>query len=701
MNRSTKLVISFSALSSFSEAALSLYRQLSGGVSVASSNAHRKNNHQALRSTGLQTSSINHSELSTLSPGTMSNFRSLLAILFLTVSFAPIANAADYYVATNGSDTNPGTLSSPWKTITKAANTLVAGDSVNIRAGTYKEQVTPKNSGYAGAFITYAAYPGEKVTVDGSNGLNRAWTGIFDLTNRSYLQISGLRIINSPGFGVFMSGSRNIKILNNYTYHTNSSGIWTENGDTITVDGNEIEGASASGDQQESLSIEGTNNFIVSNNRVHGGGREGIDAKEGSSNGKIFGNTVYNMARVGIYVDAYGIDIDNVEVYNNTVYNSKPTASGAAEDGIRIGAERGKAVSNVKIYGNVIYNISGSGIVLSKWTDPGYPEPKYSNISLYNNTVYNAGTKAGNSWGGGGIEIGGSSNTGIVIRNNILSKAGSFNIAASSGVAISNNLFDGGSTSGTNAVTGNPLFRSIANADFRLQATSPAISAGTSTGAPSIDFDLKARPQGGQVDIGAFENGSSTTPPLTISDTTPPSAPQNLAATPTNSSTVNLSWSQSTDNVGVAGYKVYRDNTEIGTSAVPSFTDTSVVKGTTYNYTIKAYDSAGNLSVSSKTANVQTLQQAINISSYYVNNITSSGATINWTTNAPSSGSIYYGTRVANLNSSAIFSGLSTKHSVNLTGLIRRTSYYYQIIAKDSVGATVTSTVFNFKTARR
>ncbi|MDO9213749.1 MAG: choice-of-anchor Q domain-containing protein, partial [Methylococcales bacterium] len=281
------------------------------------------------------------------------------------------------------------------------------------------------------------------------------------------------------------------------------------------------------------------------------------------------------------------------------------------------------------------------------------------------------------------------------------SKAGSFNIAASSGVAISNNLFDGGSISGTNAVTGNPLFGSIANANFRLQATSPAINAGTSTGAPTIDFDLKARATDGQVDIGAFEYGSSTTSPLTISDTTPPSVPQNLAATPTNSSTVTLSWSASTDNVSVAGYKVYRDNTEIGTSAVPSFTDTSIVKGTTYNYTIKAYDSAGNLSVSSNTANVQTLQQAINISSYYVNNITSSGATVNWTTNAPSSGRIYYGTSAANLNLSAIFSGLSTSHSVNLTGLIRRTSYYYQIIVKDSAGATVTSTIFNFKTATK
>jgi hypothetical protein len=52
-----------------------------------------------------------------------------------------------YYVAPTGNDDNPGSLDYPWRTIQKAANTLVAGDTVYIRAGVYQEQVLPQNSG--------------------------------------------------------------------------------------------------------------------------------------------------------------------------------------------------------------------------------------------------------------------------------------------------------------------------------------------------------------------------------------------------------------------------------------------------------------------------------------------------------------------------------------------------------------------------
>ena len=145
--------------------------------------------------------------------------------------------------------------------------------------------------------------------------------------------------------------------------------------------------------------------YVISNNIVHDCGMEGIDAKVGSSNGKIFGNNVYDTSRVGIYVDGYGQGITNVDVYNNTVHDSKPIASGSSEDGIRIGAELGVAMSNIKIYNNIIYNISTTGIDVSSWTEAGYPDPRYTNVTIYNNTIQNTGTNAGNKWGGGGIRV--------------------------------------------------------------------------------------------------------------------------------------------------------------------------------------------------------------------------------------------------------------------------------------------------------
>ena len=63
---------------------------------------------------------------------------------------ASAAGGTTYYVAPSGNDSNPGTIAQPWRTIQKAADTMVAGDTVYIRAGTFPEQVIPHNSGNAG-----------------------------------------------------------------------------------------------------------------------------------------------------------------------------------------------------------------------------------------------------------------------------------------------------------------------------------------------------------------------------------------------------------------------------------------------------------------------------------------------------------------------------------------------------------------------
>lgn len=180
-------------------------------------------------------------------------------------------------------------------------------------------------------------------------------------------------------------------------------------------------------------------------------------------------------------------------------------------------------------------------------------------------------------------------------------------------------------------------------------------------------------------------------------DTAAPSAPSSLAATSPDSAKVNLSWSASTDNTGVAGYRIYRNNTEIGSSAVNSFTDTSTAGGTSYNYTVKAYDDSGNLSAASNTATVQT-PKAINISSYYVGNKTATSATVNWTTNVSSTGNVYYGTNSGKLSSSVYDGALSTNHAKRITGLARRTTYYYKIVAKDAGNITASSPVSSFRT---
>ena len=74
-----------------------------------------------------------------------------------------------------------------------------------------------------------------------------------------------------------------------------------------------------------------------------------------------------------------------------------------------------------------------------------------------------------------------------------------------------------------------------------------------------------------------------------------PSTPGGLTATPTSATTIGLSWSASTDNVGVAGYRILRNGTPVTTTASTSFSDTGLQPSTTYTYQVIATDAAGNL----------------------------------------------------------------------------------------------------------
>jgi YD repeat-containing protein len=101
-------------------------------------------------------------------------------------------------------------------------------------------------------------------------------------------------------------------------------------------------------------------------------------------------------------------------------------------------------------------------------------------------------------------------------------------------------------------------------------------------------------------------SGFSNTVSLTTPDISPPSIPQGLSATAANWSTVDLSWQASTDNVSVAGYKIYRNGSQIGTSGTTSYADSTTLPNTRYSYTVSAYDGAGNNSAQSGAAAVTT-----------------------------------------------------------------------------------------------
>lgn len=88
----------------------------------------------------------------------------------------------------------------------------------------------------------------------------------------------------------------------------------------------------------------------------------------------------------------------------------------------------------------------------------------------------------------------------------------------------------------------------------------------------------------------------------TPADTSPPTVPLALAATPGNAQ-VSLTWTPSTDNVGVTGYRVYRDDVLIASPTTPYYADTTVTNSVTYAYKVVAVDAAGNASAATAAVN--------------------------------------------------------------------------------------------------
>ena len=89
-------------------------------------------------------------------------------------------------------------------------------------------------------------------------------------------------------------------------------------------------------------------------------------------------------------------------------------------------------------------------------------------------------------------------------------------------------------------------------------------------------------------------------------DTVAPSTPTSLTASGVTTTSVNLSWNASTDNVGVTGYDVYRNSTFLGTSTSNSYSVTGLSANTSYTFFVRAKDAAGNISGNSNTVNVTT-----------------------------------------------------------------------------------------------
>ena len=179
------------------------------------------------------------------------------------------------------------------------------------------------------------------------------------------------------------------------------------------------------------------------------------------------------------------------------------------------------------------------------------------------------------------------------------------------------------------------------------------------------------------------------------SDTEAPSAITDLIATNTTLTTTDLSWSESTDNVGVTDYEVFQDGVSIGlTGGATTFNATGLSANTSYDFTVFARDAAGNISAVSNTANVTTLtdtEAPSAITDLLASNTTSSGTDLSWSASTDNVGVTDY--EVFQDGVSLGLTGGLTNFSV--TGLSASTSYDFTVFARDAAGnvSTVSNTV--------
>ena len=194
---------------------------------------------------------------------------------------------------------------------------------------------------------------------------------------------------------------------------------------------------------------------------------------------------------------------------------------------------------------------------------------------------------------------------------------------------------------------------------------------------------------GGTASITVPANTVFTLTGNATTDTSAPTVPANLVASAASSSQVNLTWSASTDNVGVAGYVVKRNGVIIAQPATTSYSSTGLGANTTYLYTVAAKDTSGNVSAYSTAVNVTTpadTQAPTTPTALTAVTASSTKVNLNWTASTDNVGvtgyAIYRGSTQI---------GTSTSPSYIDTTVTAGNTYSYTVKAYDAAANTSAS----------
>ena len=253
-----------------------------------------------------------------------------IAIAFagLSVAAPPVQAAGTYYVSTRGSNTAPGTRSSPWRTLQKAANSAPAGSTIYIRGGTYAGAKITRSG------LTFANVSGEVAYVAGDAG----HTNVIWISSARDVVIRGLKVKNAPakwGAGIRIDASSRIRIDSVVAFNNKSFGILVNDSTGVTITRSEIRG-NETGIQ---FSRAGSGSRIT-DNRIHHNNRMIVND-----------STAYNDrgANAVVFYRTTG----TITASKNRIWGHRALSTDYGYDG---GAFEVYSASNVVMSGNVLYN---------------------------------------------------------------------------------------------------------------------------------------------------------------------------------------------------------------------------------------------------------------------------------------------------------------------------------------------------------
>lgn len=231
-------------------------------------------------------------------------------------------------------------------------------------------------------------------------------------------------------------------------------------------------------------------------------------------------------------------------------------------------------------------------------------------------------------------------------------------------------------TGGTGGVAGYEIDEAGAPAG---SSTTTAFNVSLLSPSTSYLMTVKARDKAGNV--------SAPSAPLTVKtdpDTTKPSAPSGLVASSVAVTSFTLSWTASTDNVGVTGYNIYRNGTLVGsTAAATSFELSGLTANTRYNLTVRATDAAGNVSAASTALAVMTLPAPPSGPTRLVARaVTATSFTLKWKASTGGSGGI----AAYDVYRDGALVGSPATTALAISGLSPDTSYNMAVFARDKAG---------------